>query len=214
MLCRNHTRSAAERHEVGMNRQEKNEARRRAILDAALAVFSAKGYTATRMEDIARAAGVAKGTIYLYFQDKEGLFNGLLENVLLSMHAHTQEIMADASLTLQEKLLQVYGPMMAEDSRVTAAIRLSYAEGLRTPDLVKTYYRSLLAPLIALQRENMHTADYGLSEPAFEAFPQLLVSPLIHGILWNGLFGDAFRLDLETLYRAYLGIILPDRREN
>ena len=195
-----------------MNRQEKNEVRRKAILDAALAEFSAMGYASARMEDIARAAGVAKGTLYLYFQDKDGLFNALLRDVLLAVHARTQEIMDDAGLTLQEKLLRVYEPMMREDSRVTRMIRLSYTEGLRTPELVNTYYRTLLAPLIALQRENMHAVDSEFDGSVFDAFPQLLVSPLIHGILWNGVFGESFRLDLEALYRAYLDIILPMRR--
>ena len=67
--------------------RKKTEARREAILDAALEEFAAKGYAGARMEDIARRAGVAKGTLYLHFGDKEGLFNGLAESAFAPMHA-------------------------------------------------------------------------------------------------------------------------------
>lgn len=72
--------------------RKKTEARREAILDAALEEFAAKGYAGARMEDIARRAGVAKGTLYLHFGDKEGLFNGLAESAFAPMHALAKEI--------------------------------------------------------------------------------------------------------------------------
>ena len=52
----------------------KSVARRNAILDAALDEFSARGFAAARLDDVAKRAGVAKGTIYLHFADKESLF--------------------------------------------------------------------------------------------------------------------------------------------
>jgi AcrR family transcriptional regulator len=52
--------------------------RRDAILAAALDEFSARGFAAARLDDVARRAGVAKGTIYLYFADKEALFQELI----------------------------------------------------------------------------------------------------------------------------------------
>ena len=57
-------------------------AKRQAILDAALEEFSARGFDATRMEDVAARAGVAKGTIYLHFADKEALFQELVRAML------------------------------------------------------------------------------------------------------------------------------------
>src|ERR1700682_2690841 len=48
--------------------------RRQAIIDAALDEFVARGFAATRLDDVAKSAGVAKGTIYLHFKDKEALF--------------------------------------------------------------------------------------------------------------------------------------------
>src|SRR3954451_19513782 len=56
--------------------------RREAILAAALEEFSASGFAATRLDDVAKRAGVAKGTIYLYFHDKEALFQELVRSML------------------------------------------------------------------------------------------------------------------------------------
>src|SRR5262245_61281885 len=56
----------------------KSVARRSAILDAALDEFSARGFAAARLDDVAKRAGVAKGTIYLHFADKESLFQELI----------------------------------------------------------------------------------------------------------------------------------------
>src|SRR5437588_578500 len=63
-------------------RVARREKRRAAILDAALEEFAARGFAATRLDDIARRAKIAKGTIYLYFRDKEGLFQELVRSML------------------------------------------------------------------------------------------------------------------------------------
>src|SRR5579862_7279025 len=55
-------------------------ARREAILAAALDEFSARGFAAARLDDVAARAGVAKGTIYLHFKDKESLFQDLIRS--------------------------------------------------------------------------------------------------------------------------------------
>jgi hypothetical protein len=57
--------------------------RRAAIVDAALDEFTARGFAATRLDDVAKRAGVAKGTIYLHFADKEALFQELVRSALV-----------------------------------------------------------------------------------------------------------------------------------
>ena len=64
-------------------RTAKAAARRDAILDAALDEFSARGFAAARLDDVAKRAGVAKGTIYLYFADKESLFQELIRTKMV-----------------------------------------------------------------------------------------------------------------------------------
>ena len=59
--------------------------RRQAIIEAALDEFVARGFAATRLDDVAKRAGVAKGTIYLHFKDKEALFQELIRTALVPL---------------------------------------------------------------------------------------------------------------------------------
>src|SRR3954453_7587014 len=61
--------------------------RRAAIVDAAMEEFIARGFAATRLDDIAKRAGVAKGTIYLHFRDKESMFEELVRTVIVPVVA-------------------------------------------------------------------------------------------------------------------------------
>src|SRR5215831_3465089 len=67
------------------NRSERAAERRQAIVDAAMEEFVARGFAATRLDDIARRAGVAKGTIYLHFRDKESMFEELIRTAIVPL---------------------------------------------------------------------------------------------------------------------------------
>src|SRR6478736_5466118 len=67
------------------NRAERAAERRQAIIEAAMDEFIARGFAATRLDDVARHAGVAKGTIYLHFSDKEALFQELIRTALVPL---------------------------------------------------------------------------------------------------------------------------------
>jgi AcrR family transcriptional regulator len=74
--------ATAERQRQSGARAKRSAERRDAILEAALEEFSARGFAATRLDDVARRAEVAKGTIYLHFADKETLFQELIRSQL------------------------------------------------------------------------------------------------------------------------------------
>ena len=67
------------------------EERPKQILDAALAVFAERGLAAARLEDIAKLAGVSKGTIYLYFANKEELFRGVVRSTVIEIIERGEE---------------------------------------------------------------------------------------------------------------------------
>src|SRR6266849_8235365 len=77
---------------VGATRAEKSEARRQAIVAAALDEFCTRGFAATRLDDVARRAKVAKGTIYLHFADKETLFQELIRMELSPVVAALERV--------------------------------------------------------------------------------------------------------------------------
>ena len=67
------------------HRAERAAERRQAIIEAALDEFITRGFTATRLDDIARRADVAKGTIYLHFKDKESMFEELISTAIVPL---------------------------------------------------------------------------------------------------------------------------------
>jgi AcrR family transcriptional regulator len=86
-----------------MTDQSVSERKRTAILDAARAVFSRQGYAATAVNDLAEAAGIAKGTLYLYFESKEDLYLAALARDLADLSARARTEMARAQ-TFREKV--------------------------------------------------------------------------------------------------------------
>ena len=73
------------------SRAGKSAERRAAIVEAAMDEFIARGFAATRLDDVAKRAGVAKGTLYLYFKDKESMFEELIRTALVATHGRRME---------------------------------------------------------------------------------------------------------------------------
>lgn len=198
-------------------RREKSEVRRAAILAAALGEFRKKGFAAARMEDIAQQAHVSKGTIYLYFSDKKALFQGVIESGFAPFFERNEQIMRDASLPLREKLLRMYAPLTEVDARspLRSVLCLVYSEGLHDPELVTEFYRAFLAPYAAHLRRELLAATYPCRiHEALSAFPQLLVAPVLFGVMYKELFGNVIPLDLQGLFAAHLNILFPTQNGN
>src|SRR5690349_7821253 len=87
--------------------QRRKELRRPEILAAALAVFAARGFTAARLDEVATRAGVTKGTLYLYFQNKEALFKALIHDYLVPNLALAEERVRSHTGRASDLLLDV-----------------------------------------------------------------------------------------------------------
>lgn len=184
--------------------------RRDAILDAALEEFSANGYAATRLDDVAKRANVAKGTIYLYFADKETLFQELLRSMLspvIGGIAAAPDIKlpmrAIAERVLETFVREIYG------TRRRDVVRLMLTEGHRFPALAEFYYREVLSKALGGVRVVLaRAAEPGNARhAALVQFPQLLVAPGLVAILWSGLFERFSPLDIDGLMRAHLDLL-------
>ncbi len=184
--------------------------RRQAILNAALAEFAANGFAATRLDDVARRADVAKGTIYLYFRDKESLFKELVRTMLSPLTGAIEAaamrelpIRALIELILDTFVTEIYG------TRRKDVVRLIIAEGARFPELAEFYYREVIARVLPPVRERLRLAVQRgeLAHDALARFPQLLVAPGLMAIIWSGLFERFAPLDVRALMRAHLELL-------
>src|SRR5215207_4799078 len=118
----------------------KRAAKREAILMAALDEFSINGFAAARLDDVAKRAGVAKGTIYLYFADKETLFQELARSMMSPLVGNIEGF-ATADIPLP-MLLEGLADLFTREvigSRRKDIIRLIISEGPRFPSLAEFY---------------------------------------------------------------------------
>jgi AcrR family transcriptional regulator len=187
-------------------RTAKATARRDAILDAALDEFSAKGFAAARLEDVAKRAGIAKGTIYLYFADKESLFQELIRAKMVPV-VGSLEIAFSTGLPLRAVVEQAIEIFVREvyDTRRKQVIRLMISEGPRFPALAEFYYREVLSRVLKAVRGLLERAHQRgeLANDALIRFPQLLGAPGVIAIVWSGLFDRFEPLDVRAMMRAY-----------
>jgi AcrR family transcriptional regulator len=195
-------------------RAVRRDERRAAILAAALEEFAARGFAATRLDDVARRAGVAKGTIYLHFRDKESLFQELVR-AMLSPLVGTIEAAALRDLPIRAVVEMIVDLFVNEiyGTRRKDVIRLIIAEGSRFPKLAEFYYREVIARVLPVMRARLTLAvERGeLPHDALARFPQLLVAPALVSIIWNALFGRLAPLDVRELMRAHLEVLFGTR---
>jgi AcrR family transcriptional regulator len=114
-------------------RQQASEQRRQAILNAALDVFATEGFAAARLEDVAAKACVAKGTIYLFFEDKEDLFEQLLISAVAPVLTKVETLATEPLMPLNDMLAALFAFFRAEvlDTKRREVIWLVLTEGQR-----------------------------------------------------------------------------------
>ena len=195
-------------------RAKRSAERRDAILAAAMDEFAARGFAATRLDDVARRAGVAKGTIYLHFADKETLFEELIRMELSPVVAALEHA-SHAEIPLRQitdRLIEVFVREIFETRRKDV-IRLVITEGPRFPKLAEFYYREVISRALGAIRAMLRRAvERGeLKTDALVRFPQLLAAPGIIAVIWSGLFDRFEPLDVRAMMRAHFDVLLGDR---
>jgi AcrR family transcriptional regulator len=188
--------------------------RRNAILKAALDEFSERGFAAARLDDVARRAGVAKGTIYLYFKDKEALFQELVRFQIGPVVGALEAVLAsDLPLAvIVEHALDIFVREIYGTHR-KQVLRLIISEGPRFPALAEFYYREVLAHILKAVRARLARAvERGeIAGDELVRFPQLLGAPGIVAIVWSGLFDRFEPLDVRAMMRAYFDCLFGPR---
>jgi AcrR family transcriptional regulator len=195
-------------------RETRTAARREAILAAALDEFSARGFEAARLDDVAKRAGVAKGTIYLYFRDKESLFEELISAMLAPLVATIEGIgAADVPMALiSEHIVDMFVREIYETRR-KEVIRLILTEGRRFPQIAEFYYREVLSRIIAAVRALLkRAAARGEVPPGLVDFPQLIAAPGLVAVIWSGLFDRFEPLDVRAMMKTHVELLFGSRR--
>jgi AcrR family transcriptional regulator len=191
---------------------EERATRVQSVLDAALDVFLARGFDAAKLDDVAKQAGVAKGTLYLYFSSKEALFEELIRSVLASPFQAAGEAMMKQDLSAEAMLRGLIAWAKTEilGTRRKDIARLIISEAGRFPDLAAFYHREVISRGIATVRAIVErgVARGEFTSDAAAKFPQLVVAPLLVAIVWTGLFDKVETLDTSGLLDAHADLLI------
>jgi AcrR family transcriptional regulator len=182
---------------------------------AGLEEFIARGFAATRLDDVARRAGVAKGTIYLHFKDKEALFEELIRTAIVPLVARlgAPPPTAGSVRGMVESFARAFIEEVATTKRGDI-VRLIVAEGPRFPEVADFYYREVVSRGLQGMRAliELGIARGEIAQEKLARFPQLLVAPAIVAVIWQSLFSKHAPLDANEMFRVHLDLIFGERR--
>jgi AcrR family transcriptional regulator len=114
----------------GGTREEKRAKRRRQILGRALEVFAEKGYHGASVTDVVNAAGVARGTFYLYFDSKEAVFRDLLDQLLATLRSSVQGMDVQSDVEMEDQLHGIVVRILKTTESNRALTRIIFREAV------------------------------------------------------------------------------------
>ena len=194
--------------------ERRKDARPQELLAAALDLFVERGYASTRLEDVARRAGVSKGTLYLYFTNKEELFKAVVrenivpalgeaEDIISTFEGHSADLMRCVVLGWWERL---------GATKVSGIIKLVMAEAGNFPDLALFYQEEVI-----IRSTNMMISMFerGLQRKEFRPInvtlmTHVLIAPMLMLITWKHSIGPCNfeQLDPHAFLDAFLDMAL------
>ncbi|MFN3861751.1 MAG: TetR/AcrR family transcriptional regulator [Roseateles sp.] len=197
-------------------RQRRKDARPQELLDAALALFVEKGFAATRSEEVAARAGVAKGTLYRYYPSKEELFKAMVRESL------SDHIVASAAQAAQHegriaellrRMMQAWWAQVGH-GRAGVVCKIMMVEARNFPELARFYVDEVVTPsqnLVAgLIERGIRSGEF--RAVSVEATVHLLIAPMLHMMLHEHAFGNLQpchpTMSAEALLDAQLSLLL------
>ena len=180
--------------------ERRKEARPAEIVAAALHLFSDRGFAATRLEDVATVAGVSKGTVYLYFDSKEQLFEAVVREAITPNIARAEALVdgfEGPTPDLLRGLFAFVGDVL--ETPLTGVMKLIVSESGNFPQLARMYADLVLRRAFALMRRVL---ERGVSRGEFRpmdlhATVPLVVAPVLLLGVWKHSFGAHTDLTLD-----------------
>ena len=184
--------------------------RRERLLGCALDEFFEKGFTSARMEDVARRAGLSKGTLYLYFESKEDLFQALIESMTTPKLDYLV-VLLDEAPTFFNGLegLATFAASVVQYSEMPKLLKILIGESGHYPDLVRSYRKNVVEVILSVFSDALTRAqskgEVRIGDPMLTA--RLIVAPIIMSGIWQALFGHdpEAKVDVEALINLHVG---------
>ena len=170
-------------------RRRRKEARPSELLAAALDLFVEKGFAATRLEDVATRASVSKGTLYLYYENKEALFKAVIREGIVPVIAEGEAIAAKhagCSFELLEKLLDNWWSKIGQTA-YAGIPKLIVAEARNFPEVANFYYENVISRGRALVgfalKRGMASGEFRSMD--VETTIDVVIAPILMLLIWR-----------------------------
>jgi AcrR family transcriptional regulator len=203
--------------------RRRKEARPGEILGAALTCFAEHGFAATRLDDVAHRAGVTKGTLYLYFQNKEELFKAVVSQALVPNLERGEALIGEAdsraaepqsAAALLTELIRGWAELAHSPAGAIPKIVISEAGNF--PDLARFYREQVVDRRMALLRRVLRL---GITRGEFRAVDiddtaRCVVAPVLLAMLWRHSLGrhEPADFDPDALSQTHLQLLLDGLR--
>lgn len=200
-----------EKAQIAKRWERRKEARPAEIVAAALQLFADRGFAATRLEDVATVAGVSKGTVYLYFEGKEQLFEAVVREAIAPNVDRMQALVDSFEGPTPDLLRSLFDLVaLALETPLTGVMKLLVAESGNFPQLARLYADLVLRRVFTLIRRIL---ERGIARGEFrpldlETTVPLVLAPVLLLGMWKHSFGAHTDLVLDR--RA----VLEAHREN
>jgi len=190
--------------------RRRKDARPQEITAAALDVFAERGFAAARLDDVAARAGVSKGTLYLYFPNKEELFKAVVREAVVATLAEAERLTESFPGTSFE-LLALVVRRFAErvvGTRAGVIPKLILAEAGNFPELARFYHdevaRRGFATVGAVLRRGVERGEFRPID--IDGMVPVVIGPLLLAALWKSTFEplDARPLEVPALLETHL----------
>lgn len=195
--------------------ERRKDARPGEIISAALDVFVEKGYAGARLDDVAARAGVSKGTLYLYFENKEALFQAVVLETIVPLLSQGSEAIARHTGPRSELLRGFFADWWERfgSTKLAGISKLVIAEAGNFPELGAFFQREVVEPSGRLLRQVL---EAGIASGEFRPVDveyawRILQSPLVLASIWNqsiGKFCQPVDLDLPRFLRAHADLMV------
>ncbi|HLA01853.1 MAG TPA: TetR/AcrR family transcriptional regulator [Aestuariivirga sp.] len=173
-------------------RKRRPEARPTEILEAALDLFTERGFNATRLEDVASRAGLSKAAIYLYFNDKTSLLTAVVQATVGANIGIASDMISKHQGPVAPLLRQLLGFMAGrmQETRMPDLIKLVISESRAHPEIGRFYMDNVInkaLPLFqSLIERGMANGEFRNVDPRLTV--KCLVGPMLLGAIWKSAF--------------------------
>ena len=192
--------------------RRRKESRPGEIIEAALELFVANGFKATRLEEVAKLAGVSKGTVYLYFDSKEDLFRAVVQQTIIPEIEKAEQRAADFRGSQRDllTLLILNWWNVVGKTRLAGIPKLMISEATNFPEMAEYYLDKVVSRVRNLIKTSIvngiQQGEFKSSDPIVTT--RLLMAPMLFAVIWEKSLAqlDSESYDLESYIQLHLSV--------